>query len=67
MFSRYLVEVRDHPVGILIREGGAFAFHALDPQLGELEGLKFPDAFAAEKAARRKIEGRNRPSSGRLA
>lgn len=58
MFSNYLVEVRDNPVGILIREGDAYAFHALDPAVGDLEGLRFPDAYAAEKAARRRIDRR---------
>jgi hypothetical protein len=58
MFANYLVEVRDTPVGILIRQGDSYAFHALEPSVGELEGMTFPDAFAAERAARRRIDGR---------
>ena len=50
MFSNYLVEVRDDPVGILIRQGEGYAFHALDPRVSELEGATFPDAFAATRA-----------------
>jgi hypothetical protein len=56
MFASYLVEVRDTPVGILIRQGESYAFHALDPSVGDLEGMTFPDAFAAERAARRRID-----------
>jgi hypothetical protein len=60
MFSNsYLVEVRNTPVGILIWEGGSYAFHALDPAVDELEGYRFSDAFAAERAARRRIDERN--------
>lgn len=63
MFSNhYLVEVRDTPVGILIRQGESYAFHALDPLVDDLEGTLFPDAFAAERAARRRINGAPRDS-----
>jgi hypothetical protein len=55
MFDNYLVEVRDAPVGILVREGKSYAFHALEPSVRDLEGLVFPDAFAAERAARKAI------------
>jgi hypothetical protein len=55
MFDNYLVEVRDAPVGILVREGKSYAFHALEPSVRDLEGLVFPDAFAAERAARKVI------------
>jgi hypothetical protein len=58
MFANYLVEVRDTPVGILIRQGDSYAFHALDPSVGDLEGMTFPDAFAAERAARKRLEAR---------
>ncbi len=58
MFANYLIEVRDSPVGILIRQGDGYAFHALDPAVGDLEGATFPDAFAAERAARRRIDVR---------
>lgn len=62
MFSNYLIEVRDNPVGILVREGNGYAFHALESSVRDLEGLHFSDAFAAEKAARRKLDeaGRGR-------
>ncbi len=55
MFDKYIVEVEDNPVGILVREGGTFAFHALEPAVKDLEGLAFPDAFAAERAARKHL------------
>jgi hypothetical protein len=60
MFDNYLVEVRDAPVGILVREGKSYAFHALDPSVGDLEGLVFPDAFAAERAARKALDDRRK-------
>lgn len=60
MFNSYLVEVKDNPVGILVREGQAYAFHAVDPSVGDLEGLTFPDAYAAERAARRRLARRRR-------
>lgn len=58
MFNSYLVEVKDVPVGILVREGQAYAFHAVDPSVRDLEGLVFPDAFAAERAARKRLSKR---------
>lgn len=58
MYDNYLVEVSETPVGILVREGKAYAFHALEPSVQDLEGLVFPDAFAAERAARKALEKR---------
>lgn len=55
MHNTYLVEVGNQPVGILVREGSSYAFHALDREVSLLEGTRFPDAFAAERAARRTI------------
>ncbi|WP_181702861.1 hypothetical protein [Chthonobacter albigriseus] len=55
MFNNYLVEVGNHPVGILVKEGESYAFHALDSEVTGLEGLRFPDAVAAERAARKAI------------
>ena len=60
MFNNYLVEVRDNPVGILVREGKGYAFHAIDDSVRDLEGLQFKDAFAAERAARRKLDATTR-------
>lgn len=56
MFDKYIVEVEDNPVGILVREGDTFAFHALEPAVKDLEGVVFADAFAAERAARKHID-----------
>ncbi|GLS78124.1 hypothetical protein GCM10007904_34610 [Oharaeibacter diazotrophicus] len=58
MFDNYLVEVHDNPVGILVREGRHFAFHALEDSVKDLEGQVFPDAFAAERAARKHLDAR---------
>ncbi|WP_075217936.1 hypothetical protein [Mongoliimonas terrestris] len=60
MFNNYLVEVQNNPVGILVREGDAYAFHALEPGLGDLEGIVFKDAFAAEQAARKTLQNRRK-------
>lgn len=53
MFDNYLIEVDDHAAGILVRSGNAFAFHALERTFRPLDGMTFPDAAAAERAARR--------------
>lgn len=55
MHNNYLVEVGNQPVGILVREGSSYAFHALDREVSPLEGTLFPDAYAAERAARRAL------------
>ncbi|MQT14173.1 hypothetical protein [Segnochrobactrum spirostomi] len=52
-FNHYLVEIDDNPAGILIRTGSEFAFHAVGAKFAPLEGATFPDAVAAERAARR--------------
>jgi hypothetical protein len=61
MFKNYLVEVRDSPVGILVRQGDAFAFHALEASVQDLEGQTFPDALSAERAARKALNGQRKP------
>ncbi|MBB5751775.1 hypothetical protein [Prosthecomicrobium pneumaticum] len=53
MFDNTLIEVDDHAAGILVRAGQAFAFHALELPFQSLEGVTFPDAATAERAARR--------------
>jgi hypothetical protein len=53
MFDNYLIELGERAVGILIRTGEAFRFHAVEPAFLALEGVTFPDAFAAERAALR--------------
>ena len=60
MFDNYLVEVRDNPVGILVREGRHYAFHVLESSVKDLEGQVFPDAFAAERAARKHLDDKHR-------
>ncbi|WP_334174982.1 hypothetical protein [Pseudoxanthobacter sp.] len=64
-FDTYLIEIEDDPAGILIRAPGGFAFHAVSSAFSALEGATFPDAYAAERAARR-LRRRN-PSALRLA
>jgi hypothetical protein len=53
VFDNYLIEVDDKAAGILVRTGGAFAFHALEGSFATLEGALFADAVAAERAVRR--------------
>lgn len=53
MFDNYIIEIDDQAAGILIRSGASFAFHALEGTFATLEGRTFPDAVAAERAARK--------------
>lgn len=53
MFDNYIIEIDDKAAGILVRTGRAFAFHALERTFAALEGVLFPDAVAAERAARK--------------
>jgi hypothetical protein len=53
VFDNYIIEIDDQAAGILIRSGGSFAFHALEGIFSTLEGRTFPDAVAAERAARK--------------
>ncbi|WP_029075665.1 hypothetical protein [Kaistia adipata] len=53
MFDNYIIEIDDKAAGILIRAGSGFAFHALEGRFATLEGRTFPDAVAAERAARK--------------
>lgn len=53
MFDNYIIEIDDKAAGILVKSGRAFAFHALERTFAALEGMVFPDAIAAERAARK--------------
>jgi hypothetical protein len=53
VFDNYIIEIDDQAAGILIRSGGGFTFHALEGTFATLEGTSFPDAVAAERAARK--------------
>jgi len=53
VFDNYIIEIDDQAAGILIRSGASFAFHALEGTFATLEGRTFPDAVAAERAARK--------------
>ncbi len=53
VFDNYIIEIDDEAAGILIRAGTGFAFHALEGTFATLEGRTFPDAVAAERAARK--------------
>jgi hypothetical protein len=58
MSDNYIVEVDERAAGILIRAGHAYRFHAVEPPYTALEGIVFPDAFAAERAALRLLRRR---------
>jgi hypothetical protein len=60
MFDRYIIEIDERAAGILTRAGQAFAFHAVAPLFQVLDGATFPDAFSAERAARRLVRRRER-------
>ena len=65
MFDNYIVEIDDRAVGVIVRAGRAFSFHAVEAAYAPLEGAAFPDAYAAERAAR-KLSRKGKPSrSGR--
>lgn len=53
MFDSYLIEIDDCEAGLLLREGGAFAFHAVSPRYRAFEGAVFNDPWSAERALRR--------------
>ncbi len=53
MFDSYLIEIDDCEAGLLLREGGAFVFHAVAPRYRAFEGTRFNDPWSAERALRR--------------
>ena len=57
MFDTYIIEIDDTAAGILVKSDRAFAFHALERSFSVLEGMLFPDAIAAERAARKVRRG----------
>lgn len=57
MFDNYIIEIDDTDAGILVKSDRAFAFHALERSFEVLEGMLFPDAIAAERAARKVRRG----------
>lgn len=65
MFDRYLIEIGEIEAGILIREGEAYAFHALASPYRGFEGARFPDPWSAERALRRHGARSNRPAANR--
>lgn len=56
MFDNYIIEIDDKAAGILVKSDHVFAFHALEHSCRELEGMLFPDAIAAERAARKVVK-----------
>jgi hypothetical protein len=53
MFDSYLIEIDECEAGLLLREGGAFVFHAVAPRFRAFEGAVFNDPWSAERALRR--------------
>jgi hypothetical protein len=53
MSNSFIIELDEEAVGLIVREGGAYAFHAVNPAFSALEGHLYPDALTAERAARR--------------
>lgn len=62
MFDSYVIEIDDLEAGLLIRDGGSYAFHAVATRFRAFEGARFPDPWSAERALRRHAE---RPSRAR--
>ncbi|TBW40351.1 hypothetical protein EYW49_03980 [Siculibacillus lacustris] len=67
MSFNYLIEIDEIDTGILVREGGAYAFHAVDARVQALDGAVFPSAPAAERAVRRFLRERAGPRPVRWA
>jgi len=53
MFDSYLIEIDDCEAGLLLREGGAYVFHAVAQRYRAFEGAVFNDPWSAERALRR--------------
>lgn len=53
MFDSYLIEIDDCEAGLLLREGGAYVFHAVAPRYRAFEGTVFNDPWSAERSLRR--------------
>ena len=58
MSDSYLIEIDERPAGILVREGGSYAFHAVSGRYRSLDGRTYPGPGAAERAARKLAPGR---------
>ena len=58
MFDPFVIEVWGKPAGIVLKEGDAFRFHAIDPPFFELEGVRFTTPGHARLAAARLDFGR---------
>ena len=52
MPNAYLIEIEGHAVGLAVRDGRGFRFHATERRLGVLHGKLFATPGAAERAAR---------------
>lgn len=59
MNNGYVIEIDDVAVGLLVREGSAFAFHAVEPAWRPLEGRVFAGPHTAEREARRLARSRS--------
>ena len=49
--ERYVIEIDDEAVGLVISDDGSLTFHSIHPHLLGLEGHRFPGAFEATRAA----------------
>ena len=58
MFEPFVIEVWGKPAGIVLKEGDAFCFHAIDPSFFTLEGAQFTTPGHARLAAARLDFGR---------
>jgi hypothetical protein len=53
MFEPFVIEIWGKPAGIVLREGNAFRFHAVDAPFFELDGVQFTTLGHARLAAAR--------------
>ncbi|MDR3375335.1 MAG: hypothetical protein P4L98_16545 [Ancalomicrobiaceae bacterium] len=58
MANGYLLEIDHHDAGLLVREGGAYAFVSLAGAFQSLDGKLFSSVADAERAARRLVRRR---------
>lgn len=60
MYDSYLIEVAGRPAGIVARDTHGYRFHASARPFYSLNGQVFADPWAAQKAARRHLNGAGR-------
>ncbi len=66
MNEPFVVEVWGRLAGVVLKEGGAFRFHAIAPPFLELDGAEFAKPGLAKLAAARLVNDHTRESGRSL-